>query len=88
MHHAVGSSSSKWRRIAPGLVCQNDFCGVSMGFKKEFYRVPTVFLPDSYGIPLAFLWDIHGMSMVFLWGYFRIAIESKLNSIETRLKPI
>ena len=75
MHHAVGSSSSKWRRIAPGLVCQNDFYGVSMGF-----------LPDSYGIPLAFLWDIHGMSMVFLWGYFRIAIESKLKSIENQSK--
>ena len=64
------------------MIFQQDFYWVSMGFNRDFYGIPMVFPSESYWIPLAFLWDFHDMSMVFLWDYSRIAIESKLTSIE------
>ena len=39
-----------------------------------------------YDLSMGFLWDFHDISMIFLWGYYGMSIESKLKSIENKVK--
>ena len=67
------------------MIFQKDFHGGSMGFKIDFYGIPMVFPLDSYGMPQR---HSYGISMRCLRDYSRIAIESKLKSIENQLNNI
>ena len=69
------------------------FYDISMGFLKEFYGILMGFLWGSFAIPcyfydlsMGYLWDSYGISMIFLNDYHGMSTESKLKSIENKIK--
>ena len=43
------------------------FLGISIGFHKDFYRMPVGFLLDFHDISMEFLWHVYGIPTGFLW---------------------
>jgi hypothetical protein len=66
--------------------CLKGCYGNSMVFSWEFSVVSMLCPCYFYDLSMGFLWDFHDISMIFLWGYYGMSIESKLKSIENKVK--